>query len=157
MKRSLLSIAVLGLAGVFATALRLEAQSAATGVLQNAASESLAGEWKLVSVELNGEALPADKLQSGRLSVDGPNYRLSLLDAKLPMTYRVDASARPKTLDLTIAEGADQGQTFKAIYKLEGDTLTVCRNLKPNEARPTEFASRSGSGVLLVVWTRFKP
>lgn len=114
----------------------------------------LEGEWKLASVQLNAQPLPMEKLQDARLTVRGPKYSLKLADARLEMTHKLLAEQRPQEMDLTVAEGPEKGKTFLAILRLEGDTLTVCRSIEPGKERPTEFASKPESGLLLVVWKR---
>ena len=42
-------------------------------------------------------------------------------------TYKLDASKKPAQIDLTITDGGLKGQTFPAIFQLDGDTLKVCR------------------------------
>jgi uncharacterized protein (TIGR03067 family) len=126
-----------------------EKQSGATGPLE--------GTWKLASVQLNAQPLPMEKLQDARLVVQGPKYSLKLADARLEMTHKLMSDMRPPAMDLTLAEGPDKGKTFQAIYKLEGDMLTVCRSIEPGKQRPAEFASKPDSGLLLVVWSRAKP
>jgi uncharacterized protein (TIGR03067 family) len=120
-------------------------------------SDSLEGTWSLVSVEINAQPLSMDKLKDSRLVVKGENYAFRLGGSRLEMTHKLDPGKSPKTLDLTLTEGPDKGKTYHAIYRLEGDTLTICRNVEPDKVRPTEFATTPGSGLMLVVWKRDKP
>ena len=114
----------------------------------------LEGVWKLSSVLLNAQPLPMETLKDARLDVQGAKYALTLAETRLVMSHKLFADQRPKAMDLTVIEGQDKGKTFHAIYRLEGDTLTVCRSLEPGKNRPTEFASKPDSGLLLVVWSR---
>ena len=62
----------------------------------------------------------------------------------------IDSSQKPKHIDLDV-----NNQTLKGIYELEGDTLKLCYNLISRE-RPTEFASKPDSGLVLVIHKRVK-
>jgi uncharacterized protein (TIGR03067 family) len=132
------------------------ADIAAADDKQPAAPGPLEGAWKLTSVLLNAQALPMEKLQDARLVVRGTKYSLKLADTRLEMTHALLNDQRPRAMDLTVVEGPDKGKTFHAIIKLADDTLTVCRSIQPDKERPTEFASKPDSGLLLVVWTRQK-
>jgi uncharacterized protein (TIGR03067 family) len=114
----------------------------------------LEGAWKLASVQLGGQALPMEKLHEARLVVRGPKYSFTLGDTRLEMTHELLTDQRPGAMNLKIAEGQDKGKVYHAIYKLEGDRLTVCRSIHPDQERPTQFASKTDSELLLVVWTR---
>ena len=116
----------------------------------------LEGTWKLTSVEINAQPLAMEKLGEARLTVQDPKYSLILGDTRLEMSHVLFADKQPKAMDLTVAEGADRGQVFAAIYKLDGDTLTVCRNIKPGVDRPAEFGTKPDTGLMLVVWERHK-
>jgi len=69
------------------------------------------------------------------------------------LTLKVDATKTPKAMDIQ-PEG--DNAAILAIYELQGDTLRVC--WAPLEKpRPTEFASKPGSGHSLIVLKREKP
>ena len=147
MKRALLTLTAIGL---------LAAGSALADEKKPSGKDSFEGTWKLTSVEINAQPLSMEKLKEARLTVQGPKYSLVLGDTRLEMTHVLFADKEPKAMDLTVAEGPDKGQVFRAIYKLDGDTLTVCRNIKPGVDRPTEFATKPDTGLMLGVWKRHK-
>jgi uncharacterized protein (TIGR03067 family) len=78
---------------------------------------------------------------------------LGISDAYTAVTY-IDPAKEPKEIDLTRGEG-DKKQTILGIYKLEGETLTICTSSSGD--RPDEFSSRPGGRCLLRVLTRDKP
>lgn len=147
MTRTLLQAVVVGL---------LWANSTGADEKQPAPKDSLEGTWKLTSVELNGQPLSMEKLQDSRLVVKGAKYSFKLGDTRLELTHVLLTDQQPKGLDLTVVEGAEKGKTFHGIYKLDGSTLTICRDVEPGKERPKVFATKPESGLLLVVWTRDK-
>ena len=40
----------------------------------------------------------------------------------------MDANAKPAAIDFQHAEGGLKGKTWKGIYVLDGETLTICDN-----------------------------
>ena len=147
MTRALLTLTAVGL---------LVAGSALADEKKPGGKDSFEGTWKLTSVEINAQPLSMEVLQQARLTVQGPKYTLVLGDTRLEMTHVLFADQQPKAMDLTVAEGPEKGQVFRAIYKLDGDTLTVCRNIKAGVDRPTEFATKPDTGLMLGVWKRHK-
>jgi uncharacterized protein (TIGR03067 family) len=117
----------------------------------------LQGTWTLVSVEIDKKPLSMDELKDARLVVSGDHYSFALGKDRLEITYKMDEGKKPKTIDLTVVEGPEKGKTYHGIYRLESDTYTICRSTEPNKERPTEFATRPGSGLMIVVWKRAKP
>jgi uncharacterized protein (TIGR03067 family) len=117
-------------------------------------SAKLQGTWSIVSVEINGLPLDAEKLKDARLSIQGNRYSFRLEDTRLEFTFKVDASKSPKAIDLMVVEGSLKGKVFPGIYKLENGGYTICRATVPGKDRPTIFAAPANSGLMLVVWKR---
>jgi uncharacterized protein (TIGR03067 family) len=119
--------------------------------------DKLQGAWGLVALEVNGQPVAMEKLKEARLEIRGEKYGFRLGETVLEMTYQLHSGKKPKAIDLTIASGRSKGKTFFGIYKLEGDTYTICRPVGPGKERPTAFATSPGSGLMLVVWKRQQP
>jgi uncharacterized protein (TIGR03067 family) len=134
----------------------LQASSALADETKAGGKDSLEGTWKLASVEIDAKPLSMEALQVARLTVADERYSLVLNNVRLEMTHTLFSDKQPKAMDLTIAEGVGEGKVYYAIYKLEGDTLTVCRNIAPEKDRPAEFSSKPNTGLMLVVWKRQK-
>lgn len=119
--------------------------------------ERVQGTWTMVSFEVDGESVPQDQVKGGRLVVAKDVYTPMFQGRTTAFTVVLNPEKDPKTFDLTVREGAGRGRLFKGIYKLEGDTLTVCRAMMEEAERPTEFATGAESGQSLVVWRRAQP
>jgi uncharacterized protein (TIGR03067 family) len=67
----------------------------------------------------------------------------------------LDAKKKPKVWDSTGVRAGLKGVIFRGIYRLKGDTLTLCNRQGAAERdRPTEFAHKPG--VLFRVYKRVK-
>jgi uncharacterized protein (TIGR03067 family) len=115
----------------------------------------LTGTWKIVSVEVEGAKPEEDFLKNARLVVKGDKFTFKRGDLSNGGTYKVDVTAKPKTIDITYTEGPEKGKTLLGIYDLEGDTGKICIALPGND-RPKEFVSKPGSGHVLEVLKREK-
>jgi len=71
----------------------------------------------------------------------------------LKVSFTFDPVSSPQTIDYLNLAGAHKGKNQMAIYKLEGDVLTVCA-AAPGDARPAEFTSTAGDGRTLTAWKR---
>ena len=122
------------------------------------AQKKLQGTWTATKAERDGKA--ADDVVGHRLSFSGKRFQIESKDGKpfYAGTIRVAVGVSPATIDFEHTEGTLKGKTWKAIYALDGDTLRICDNA-PNldKARPTAFEAKSGSGYLLITFTRAKP
>ena len=58
-------------------------------------------------------------------------------------------------MDIKGTDGPNKGKTIKTIYKLDGDTLTVCYELGDGD-RPTKFETKADTKQLLANYKREK-
>jgi uncharacterized protein (TIGR03067 family) len=64
-------------------------------------------------------------------------------------------SASPGAIDFKHTAHSSRGKTWRGIYKIDGDTLTICDNAAElQKSRPTSFATEPDSGLVLVVFQR---
>lgn len=108
----------------------------------------------MVSFEVDGDAVPEEQTRSGRLTIEKDVYAPTLGGRSQSFTIALDPEKDPRAFDLTGRDGPNVGRVFKGIYKLSGDTLTMCRGVTAETERPVEFATGAETGHSLVVWRR---
>jgi uncharacterized protein (TIGR03067 family) len=115
--------------------------------------KKLQGTWlKVIAVPPgNGEG-------QGRLVFSGERMRYSLVGAAVgEYTLTIDARKKQKVFDFKGIGGGVEGLTYRGIYRLERDTLTICYVRTNNEReRPSDF-NTTRDDVILSVYTRQKP
>jgi uncharacterized protein (TIGR03067 family) len=108
------------------------------------------GTWTFESVEAGGKEVPAAEFKGITVTFEGDKYTVKKGDEVIQAaTQKLDPSKSPKTLDVTVAEGPNEGAVMLGIYEISGDTLKVCFDPE-GKNRPTQFKSASGSQTLVV-------
>jgi uncharacterized protein (TIGR03067 family) len=116
----------------------------------------LEGKWESVSVTVDGKSQEPEELKDRFAVIKGDKVTFLYKDKERgTATQKIDSSKSPAQIDFTYEDGPAKGSTLKGIYKIEGDTLTMCLG-GLNKDRPTEFASKPGSGNILIVQKRTK-
>ena len=118
--------------------------------------KALQGTWKPVEAELAGVKLPETVLAPLRLELGKGTYVLKGAESPDRGTLTIDATRKPRTMDVTGTDGPNKGKTFPAIYDLEGDTLRICYDLSGKQ-RPAEFKTAKETRLYLVTYKRDKP
>ena len=92
-----------------------------------------------------------------KLSFDADGKATAVRDGKpfIAAATNIDPTKIPSPSTFPTRYGDIKGQTALGIYKIEDDLLTICRTT-PGGARPTEFASKPGSGHTLMTYSREK-
>jgi RNA polymerase sigma factor (sigma-70 family) len=119
--------------------------------------------WEGVSAEVDGASVPAPafwgfgRASGGSDKRHGPKFTPNEVDFRF--TFKLDASAKPKAIDLIPEKGPAKGKTLHGIYSLEGDKLEICY-VSPStpepekKERPGAFAARKGSGCVSLVFRK---
>ena len=112
------------------------------------------GTWLVVRAVHDGHPYPADKTKSCKLTIGGDKLTVHG-DKGMESILKLDAVKNPKVIDITPSDGPDKGKVLQGIYETNGDELRICFS-KPGRERPTEFASKENSGIVLVELKREK-
>jgi uncharacterized protein (TIGR03067 family) len=122
--------------------------------------EALQGKWHSESATVDGRERDGKKewtdLVVDRDRISWQNSRLMGdigRTSVVPYRYELHPATEPKGIDLAWAEGANKGQRQLGIYRLRGDTLTIC--IGPiGKGRPKAFESKEGTGQSLLRFQR---
>jgi uncharacterized protein (TIGR03067 family) len=92
-------------------------------------SKALEGTWSLSSAVMAGKPFPEQLVKTMSLTMKDGRYTVMVGQGKDEGTAKHDASKYPKTMDITGTDGPNKGKTMLAIYKIDGDALTICYDL----------------------------
>jgi uncharacterized protein (TIGR03067 family) len=120
--------------------------------------EKLQGTWKLVEAHMYGKKAAARDLPTKdiayrphTLAVDGHKIEMHLNMGHTGGVFELDTTKKLKEITINWLI------QWPAVYKLEGDTLTICFHENANLPRPDEFRTLADSDRVLLVYQRAKP
>jgi len=114
-----------------------------------AADHPLVGEWVVESHVASGKPLPRfGKVE--RVTITRDRWKVTK-ESETESYLSLDPAKDPPQIDVWVSD--QEGEVrCRGIYKIDGDTLTVCHTLGPD--RPTKFESLPKSGVYLLTLKR---
>jgi uncharacterized protein (TIGR03067 family) len=135
----------------------------ASGLAQNQAKDKteLEGTWELIASSIEGFEYTEEEIKEWlvRRHVYRGNKLIALdKDGKVVFesTIKVDPKRKPATIDMRLPNLIDPKIPFVrlAIYRLEGDTLTICWQDGPAPQRPKDFSGGIGSRLRVATYKR---
>lgn len=113
---------------------------------RNKDTASLDGEWKITSGIREGRT--EEQNITVRMIISGNKWTMKLGDRENPATFTTDTTVSPATIDMTLDVEGEDAVPGKGIWKLKGDTLTVCFAMGEGE-RPTDFSPTKDNVVFV--------
>ena len=117
--------------------------------------KAMVGKYGVMKAELGGKDL-TEPLKVLKFEItDGGKYTASHGEEIDAGTFTLDPTKTPKAMDVKPTGGPLKGKLVKAIYKIDGDVLTICYDHNGGD-RPTAFESKPDTTTLLVAYKRTK-
>jgi uncharacterized protein (TIGR03067 family) len=121
----------------------------------------IVGEWETESMTMGGKPTPLSKKGDRfKATADGRWIIVSDKpgDNDPPCVYLINPKADPPTIDFgsLLKGGFGPVNLNRCIYKIHGDTLTICGGILDDE-RPKNFEPPEGSTIMLHILKRVKP
>jgi uncharacterized protein (TIGR03067 family) len=116
----------------------------------------LAGNWQVVSREVDGEKADQKVLEATKFTMDADGIATVKREGKTIRKTKwtnVDTTKNPKTVDIEVIEGENKGKVYLGIYRVEENNMTFCL-ANPDKKRPTTFSAEAGSGCTLMSFKR---
>src|SRR5262245_9949603 len=112
--------------------------------------KDIQGIWKPEKIMERGREMAPEKRAKLRIEFkEGKAIIRAEGEKDRPADYTIDAAKTPRNISIK----PEDKEGMIGIYKLDGDTLTICLG---REARPTEFESKENVHTLLMVLKREK-
>jgi uncharacterized protein (TIGR03067 family) len=113
---------------------------------------AIVGRWALSEVAVGPQKIPQVEM-TVTFAADGSFESRDGGAVKKKGTYRTDPKKAPAEMDIQDGDGKEAMKP--AIFKVEGDTLTIVAGTL-GDARPTTFENRQDGGVIYMVFKRIK-
>lgn len=110
--------------------------------------DKLQGTWRVTALEMDGDERPDGAFAAATITIHGTEFTSQGMGDAYTGTIELLPGKEPRAFDLVFTSGPPQGMRNHGIYKLAGDTWTICLATR-GDARPKRFATRPDSGLAL--------
>ena len=120
--------------------------------------QKLEGKWDLVQIDRDGKSIIPKKGEA-TVTIKGTKWTATVGDTVLQEfeVVALDPKTKPACIDFkTIPRAKREGNTYEAIFKLEGEMLYYVVYNGKDKNRPTTFDPPSDSDTQLVILKRVK-
>ncbi len=114
--------------------------------------KALSGEWVVVKVESEGDDLTGS-FANVTLSITKGTYSVVVAKQEDRGTLEINASAKPKSMDITGIEGPNRGRVFPCLYEIKDGQLTVAYGLD-FKTRPKNIETKAKSGTMRIEYKK---
>jgi uncharacterized protein (TIGR03067 family) len=133
------------------------------GLLHGAAADAakddharFEGVWSFAKVEVDGKEQPPPPFPTNKILIRKDGRYVVVQGPRITHgVVKLDPSQTPPHFDVIITQGPAKNRKLPCIYELGADTYKLCGPYG-DAARPTTFASKPGSGLVLQVLKREK-
>ena len=116
--------------------------------------EVLSGEWVAQQFERQGKKI---EVKDAKFILEFKGNKWIFTGKEKGEIIALDPKTTPKCMDLRSTEEGRKGQVDEAIYKVEGDVLTICLYQGKGKQRPANFeTSPEQADTILIVLQRVK-
>jgi uncharacterized protein (TIGR03067 family) len=117
--------------------------------------EKLKGTWKLTSEVDSGTSIPPDPNEV--FIFNGKNVQ-NKVGPKITDEFdlKLNLKENPKQIDLIPLKEPNKGVPSPAIYKIEGNKLTICVNFAPGGKRPNAFESNQTNRNIILTMEKME-
>ena len=112
----------------------------------------LCGSWKLIKFEQDGNVVAVGQDSKDGIQISAEGYRWRKAEHDETGTLQLDLRSVPKRLQFFSTSDPDLGSVRNAIYKVEGDQLTICLPMADAyvDDLPIQFETRGNKNELFV-------
>ena len=108
------------------------------------------GTYKVTGLSKGGMKFPGDPATIFEgFSIKGDKLTMRMMGEDKVATIKVDAKAKPATIDITPDEGPEKGKTMLGIWKMEKGVLTLALVEGKDAKRPENFDAKGESDILM--------
>ena len=106
----------------------------------------LAGSWKIVSGERNGQRIPDERIAGLRVTINADTITIFDRDNKpfYVVRYKLDTSRTPNWIDMTIVDGPHRGEMAQGMVTMDSAEQMRLVYSTGQKGRPNEFRTLTG-------------